>query len=165
MSTANNNYENPQIFRQKLESLKQQLPPILDDYNKYSVLYNKNPDYNEYQQSFYGIKGNLNQLNSDLFMLANNVESSTNDININLTRLNTFINIEKKNNNNLKKQLINVEGKNYATTEMIINYKEMYNNEYLKNCGLLLSIVIAGFAISKVYSSKVVNSIPIKQFK
>jgi hypothetical protein len=46
---------------------------------------------------------------------------------------------------------------------MIDNYKEMYNNGYLRNWGLLLSIILAGFAISKVYSSKIVNPIPINK--
>ena len=157
-----NNYENPEKFSQKLESLKQQLPHILDDYNKYSVLYNKNPDYNEYQQSFNRIQGNLNQLNSELFMLSNNVQSETDNINKYLNQINTLISIEKTTRTDLKKQLGNIESENNATTEMIINYKEMYNNDYLRNWGLLLSIVLAGYAISKVYSSKIVKSTPLK---
>jgi chromosome segregation ATPase len=162
MSPTVNNYENPENFNQKLESLKQQLPPILDDYNKYSVLYNKNPDYNEYQQSFDIIQGNLNQFNSEVFMLSNNVQSETDKINKYLNQLNRLISFEKTTRSDLKKQLGNVESDNNATTEMIINYKEMYNNGYLRNWGLLLSIVLAGFAISKVYSSKLVNPIPLK---
>jgi len=148
----------PQVFTQKLNLLQQQLPAILDDYNKYYVLYKKNPDYNEYQQSFNGVKGNLNQLNSELFMLANDVDSNTDEMNQLLSDLNTLISNEKNRNNYLKKQLGNIESENDASTEMIINYKQMYNNEYLKNWGLLLSIVFAGFAISKVYSSKVISA-------
>jgi hypothetical protein len=162
MSPTINNYENPEKFNQKLESLKKQLPPILDDYNVYSVLYNKNPDYNEYQQTFNRIQGNLNQLNSELFMLSNNVQSETDKMNKYLNQLNTLITIEKSKRTDLKKKLGNIESDNNATTEMIINYKEMYNNDYLRNWGLLLSVVLAGFAISKVYSSKLVNPIPLK---
>jgi hypothetical protein len=150
MSLTDNNYENPENYNQKLDSLKQQLPSILDDYNKYYVFYNKNPGYNEYQQSFDRIQGNLNQLNSELFMLSNNVQSGTDDINKYLNQLNKLITIEKTRNTNLKKQLGNVESDNNATSEMIIDYKEMYNNDYLRNWGLLLSIILAGFIISKV---------------
>ena len=81
MSPTDNNLKNPQIFSEQLETLKQQLPAILDDYNKYYVLYNTNPDYNEYQQSFTKIQGKLNQLNSQFFTLSNDVQSSTNNIN------------------------------------------------------------------------------------
>ena len=164
MAQQMNTYEDSQIATKKLDSLKKQLPPILDDYIKYYVLYNKNPDYNEYQQTFNGIKGNLNQLNSELFVLSNSVQSNTDKINEELNKLNELINAEKNKNAYLKKQLDNLESEKYATTEMIINYKEMYNIGYLRNWGLLISIFVAGFAISTVYSGKPVNAIstPIK---
>ena len=161
MSTILSDYENPQKFSQRLEILQQQLPPILDDFKKYYVFYNKNPDYNEYQQAFEGIKGNLNEFNSQVFMLSNDVQSNTNKITEMLIKLNEMIDYEKKRNKQLKKQLANIKGEKDATTEMIDNYKEMYNNEYVKNWGLLLSILLAGFAISKVYTNKVAKSIPI----
>jgi predicted nucleic acid-binding Zn-ribbon protein len=160
MYSATNKLVNPQNLTDKLNLLNQQLPSILDDYNKYFVLYNKSPDNNEYQQSFDRIQGNLNELNSQLFMLSNEVQFNTNDINKMLTELNSKITIEKNKNAKFKKELGNIENENNATTEMIINYTEMYNNGYLRNWGLLLSIVIAGFAISKVYSSKVVIPTP-----
>lgn len=162
MPTTMNKLDNPEVFTKKLNSLNEQLPSILDDYNKYYVLYNKNPDYNEYQQSFQGIKGNLNQLNSELFMLSNGVQKNTDEINKLLNELNEAIYIEKKTNSDLKKQLVNVESEKNATTEMIINYKQMYNNDYLRNWGIFLSILIAGYATSKVFSSKIVNPIPKK---
>ena len=152
-------YENPQKFSERLETLRQQLYPILDDFKKYYVFYNKNPDYNEYQQAFEGIKGNLNEFNSRVFMLSNDVQSNTNKINITLSELYDMINYEKNRNTQLKKQLGNIEGDKYATTEMIDNYKEMYNNEYVKNWGLVLSILVAGFTISKVYTNKIANPI------
>lgn len=161
MSTTISDYENPQKFSQRLEILQQQLPPILDDFKKYYVFYNKNPDYNEYQQSFESIKGNLNEFNSQVFMLSNDVQSNTNKINELLIKLNEMIDYEKKRNKQLKKQLANIEGEKDASTEMIDNYKEMYNNEYVKIWGIVLSIVLAGFVISKVYTNKVAKSIPI----
>ena len=162
MSPTDNNFKKPQIFSEQLETLKQQLPAILDDYNKYYVLYNTNPDYNEYQQSFTKIQGNLNQLNSQLFTLSNDVQSSTNNINKTLFALNDLITDEKTENGSLQKQLKNIQSDNFATSEMIINYKQIYSEGYLRNWGLLLSIIIAGFAIKKVYSTKLINPIPIK---
>jgi len=152
-------YENPQKFSEKLETLQQQLPPILDDFTKYYVFYNKNPDYNEYQQAFEGIKGNLNEFNSRVFMLLNDVQTNISNINKRLIELNSLIDYEKKRNAELKKQLRNIEEEKYATTEMIDNYKEMYNNEYVKNWGLVLSTLVAGFAISKIYTNKIATPI------
>ena len=160
MSTIISNYENPKKFSQILETLSQQLPAILDDFKKYYVFYNKNPDYNEYQQAFEGIKGNLNEFNSRVFILSNEVQSNTNKINEMLIKLNEMIDYEKKRNERLKKQLANIEGEKDASTEMIDNYKEMYNNEYTKNWGIVLSILVAGFAISKVYTNKIPKPSP-----
>ena len=66
--TEFNNYKESSIFKEKLETLNNQLPAILDDFKKYYVFYNKNPEYSEYQQMFENIKSNLTKINSDLFV-------------------------------------------------------------------------------------------------
>ena len=76
-----NNFESSTKFTQKLETLKSQLPAILADFKKYYVFFNKNPEYPEYQNSFENIKGNMNKLSSDLFILSNDVQSSTGELN------------------------------------------------------------------------------------
>jgi tRNA A37 methylthiotransferase MiaB len=42
----------PQVFLSQINTLKEKLPSILDDFKKYYVFYNKNPEYSEYQQMF-----------------------------------------------------------------------------------------------------------------
>ena len=79
--SSSNELKKPKVFSDKLDSLQNQLPPILDDYINSYVLYNANPNDIEYQQTFNGVNGNLNQLNSDLFMLSNDVQTSTDEIN------------------------------------------------------------------------------------
>jgi hypothetical protein len=68
--TNSNDFENPKIFISKLHALHEQLPHILEDFIKYYIFYNKNPDYPEYSQMFANIKGNLNTINSNLFILS-----------------------------------------------------------------------------------------------
>ena len=63
----------PQVFLSQINTLKEKLPSILDDFKKYYVFYNKNPEYNEYQQIFENIKGNLQNINSELFITTNNI--------------------------------------------------------------------------------------------
>jgi hypothetical protein len=45
-------FKNPEEIKEKIHTLQQQLPAILDDFKKYYVFYNKNPEYPEYQQMF-----------------------------------------------------------------------------------------------------------------
>ena len=155
MSTINDedisdNFKTPGIFNEKLETLNKQLPAILDDFKKYYVFFNKNPEYPEYQNAFENIKGNMNKLSSDLFMLSNDVQSSTGELNKKLFALNILIKKEKERNRQLKLRLGIVEHKNNAATELISDYKNMYSEEYLRNWALFVSILIIGLAISKI---------------
>lgn len=144
------NFKTPRVFKEKLQTLNQQLPAILDDFKKYYVFFNKNPEYPEYQNLFENIKGNLNKISSDLFILSNDIESSTNEINKKLFALNVLIQTEKERNLQLKLKLGIVEHKNNASTELISDYKNMYSEEYLRNWALFVSILITVGVISKI---------------
>jgi hypothetical protein len=145
-----NNFKTPGIFKEKLQTLNKQLPAILADFKKYYVFFNKNPEYPEYQTSFENIKGNMTKLSSDLFMLSNDVQASTDELNKKLFSLNVLIQEEKERNHELKASLGIVEHKNNAATELIYDYKNMYSEEYLRNWALFISILIIGTAISKI---------------
>lgn len=148
-----NNLPNPEQFTNNLNVLKQKISPILDDFKKYYVFYNKNPEYPEYQSMFETIKGQITQVCSDLFVLENNVIKNTDQINKALIELNILIKKERKLNRELKRKLGIAETENNAAMELIDNYKEMYDSGYLRNWGLGISILFAFTIISKVYKS------------
>ena len=75
------NFIDPEIFTQKLQTLSEQLPSILDDFKKYYVFYNKNPEYDEYKSHFDIVKNNLNAINSQIFTLSNDVQTNIDSIN------------------------------------------------------------------------------------
>ena len=147
------NYTTPEQFREKLQSLQQQLPAILEDFKKYYVFYNKNPEYDEYKQMFENMKTNLNKINSDLFVLSNNVSSNTDELNKQLIILNALIIQEKHKNRELKRKLGIVEHKSNAADEMITNFREIYESEYLRNWGLFGCIIVGGLLIKNVYTT------------
>jgi hypothetical protein len=154
-NTNDYNLKSANLFSEQLNSLQQQLPPILDDFEKYYVFYNMNPANSEYQRMFENIKKNVDSLNSQTFMLSNSVESEINSINQKLISLDTLIQKEKETNKKLQLKIGNIKEKQNSSDIMITNYKEMYDIGYLKNWGLILSIIAAGFAISKISSNKV----------
>jgi hypothetical protein len=143
----------PELFIEKVETLQQQLPPVLDDFNKYFVFYNKTPDYPEYQNMFNNIKKNLNSLGSSLFMVSNDVDSNIDNINEVFKRLDILINREKKRNRELKRKLGIVESEVSSSNEMISDFNEMYDTDYLRNWGLFLSTIVVGVSISKIFVS------------
>ena len=142
----------PELFIEKVETLQQQLPPVLDDFNKYFVFYNKTPDYPEYQNMFNNIKQNLNSLGASLFMVSNDVDANIDNINKAFKALDILINRERKRNRELKRKLGIVETEANSSKEMIQDYNEMYDDDYLRNWGLFLSTVVVGASISKIFT-------------
>ena len=69
--------------------------------------------------------------------------------------LNGLIKIEKERNKELKKKLGIEENKNSAASELIMDYKNMYESGYLRNWALLLSIFLVGYTISKIYKKPI----------
>jgi len=155
MNTENiiDNLPNPNQFTNKLDELQQKIGPILEDFKKYYVFYNKNPDYPDYQSMFNNVKGQITKVCSDLFVLENSVTADTDKINEALVALNVLIKAEKDKNRELKRKLGIAETENNAAMELIDNYKEMYDSGYLRNWGLGISILLGMAVISKVYKS------------
>jgi hypothetical protein len=149
-----NNFPEPITFSQNLEKLQSQLSPLLDEFQKYYVFLNKNPDYPEYQNMFQNVKSNLNNINSQLFSLSNDVQSNTDKLNSKLFVMDILIQRERIKNRELKRKLGIVEHKNNAASELISDYKNIYESGYLRNWALFLSILFAGITISKVFKSQ-----------
>ena len=146
-------FEKPELFTEKIQTLQEQLPPILDDFNKYFVLYNTDPNYPEFETTFNNIKQNLNTMGASLFMVSNNVDINIENINKAFKTLDILITRERRKNRELKRKLGIVEDKNNSSKELIDNYNEMYDSDYLRNWGLFLSSIVVGVSISKMFTS------------
>jgi len=143
----------PEIFTEKVETLQQKLPPILDDFNKYFVLYNKTPNYPEYENMFNNIKQNLNSLGSSLFMVSNDLDANIDNINEAFKMLDVLITKERIQNRELKRRLGIIETEVTSAKEMIHDYSEMYDTDYLRNWGLFLSTIVVGVSISRIFTT------------
>ena len=75
---------NPQAnkFDEKIKGIKNSFFSALDDFKKYYVFYNKNPEVDEYQNFFATSKGHLQGLNSDIFVVTNSIQKNIKDLNI-----------------------------------------------------------------------------------
>jgi hypothetical protein len=142
----------PEFFTERVQTLQKQLPPILDDFNKYFVLYNKTPNYPEYENMFNNIKQNLNSLGASLFMVSNDVDANIDNINKAFKALDILINRERKRNRELKRKLGIIETEANSSKEMIHDYNQMYDEDYVRNWGLFLSTVVVGVSISKLFT-------------
>jgi len=148
------NMPDPNSITNDLNTLKSQYAPVLDDFKKYYVLHNQYPDLNEYTQMFSSIKGNLQSLNSNLFTLTNNIQSSSQKQNSVMQQVNEEIKEEKILYTALKQKLNMVKNEKNGAREMSKNYTAMYNFQFFSNMTMFLGIVILGTVIYKIYKKR-----------
>ncbi len=152
-----NQFEKPQSFKEKTKTLQEQLPPILDDFNKYFVLYNKDPNNPEFENMFNNIKQNLNAISSSLFMVSNDIDVNIDNVNQTFKKLDIGLSKERKKNRELRRKLGLVEDEYNSSKALINNYNEIYDMDYVRNWGLVLSTVAVGVYISKNFNFNTMN--------
>lgn len=147
-----NKYPLSDGFREKINELQQKLPTILDDYKKYYVFFNKNPEVSEYQQMFNNIDSNMQQQNTELANIASNISKTTSEMSKDLLELNAKMEIEREKKDDLDKLLGNIENEKNGASEMIDDYTEIYNTLYLRNIAMLFGIFGCIFIARKIVS-------------
>jgi hypothetical protein len=141
-------------FNNKIKTLQEKLPAILDDFKKYYVFFNKNPTYSEYQQIYENLKDNLNTISNELITITNDVEKNTKNIGEFLLKINQSIEKEKNKNIKLKSIESNINNSYNGSRVMINEYKEMYNSNYYNNIFMFIGIIISGATLVKVFANK-----------
>ena len=140
-------------YSEKMNHLDAGINVILDEFKKFYVVAKMNPNNTEVQQQFQNIINSLAEVLSQLFKISNNVQVDIDKINKKLFELNVLITQERDKNKELKIKLGRIENTNNASSEMINNYKDMYNINYLRNWSLLLSSILCMAAIGIVYKN------------
>ena len=62
-------------FNERINNTKNSFFSVLDDYKRYYVYYNKNPEVTEFQNYYSNSKGQLRQLSKDMLLLSNNINN------------------------------------------------------------------------------------------
>lgn len=138
-------------YSTKLKELQDTFPGILDDFKKYYVFYNKNPDYSEYQRNFENAKSNLNNNIIQIFKLSNQVNLSTQIINAKLKYVNNNIEKNKENYLKLKLRIKNFKETRDTSDILIDEYVTIYNIYYLKNAAIFFGILLEFWILMKIF--------------
>jgi hypothetical protein len=85
-------------------------------------------------------------------MVSNDVDANIDNINKAFKTLDVLIANERRKNRELKRRLGIVETEANSSKEMIHDYNQMYDEDYLRNWGLFLSTVLVGVSISKMFT-------------
>ena len=148
-------FPKPDIFLTRLNTIQEQLGPILDDFNKYFVFYNMNPQISENQKMYDNIKNIIQEIYTVLLRISTDINDNVTKINTEYQELNKLIELLKERNIILKKKLGLAEDTYDGSDTMINNYKDMYNLQYLKNFSLGLGIFFSIILITKLFKGKI----------
>lgn len=147
-------FEKPEKYYTKLKYITDSTGSLLDEYTKLYVISNTNPSNREYHQQFLNIDDNVKQINSNLFSMSAQLKSNIKKLTEFIISLDNDIKSRRETKKELKRKLGIVEHKTNAASEMIDDYKEIYNERYLRNWAMGISIVSGFLVIKWMFNTK-----------
>lgn len=135
-------------YSEKITGLTEQFFSVLDDFTKYYVFYNKNPEVNEYQQIYLNNKSHLQNLNKNVFLLTNDIEKDIEKLNYVVTRLNAKLGDERDLSGEMLGLIDNLKNTTNSSSVMLDDTTSIYNKQYYSNINIFLgSVIILGLSI------------------
>ena len=142
-------------FNEQIDNIKSQFFSALDDFNKYYVYYNKNPEVNEFQNYYENSKSQLQTMSKDLFLTTNNIDKNIEDLDNEMTNISIQLENEKKINKEMSELINNLQNTQNGSEILIDDSKTKYNIQYYKNLEIFIGIlIISGFLTKLVISVK-----------
>ena len=142
-------------FNEQINNIKSQFFSALDDFTKYYVYYNKNPEVNEFQNYYANSKSQLQTMSKDLFLTTNNIDKNIEDLDNEMTNISIQLENEKKINKEMSELINNLQNTQNGSEILIDDSKTKYNIQYYKNLEIFIGIlIISGFLTKLVISVK-----------
>ena len=158
MELENDNYGDNLVktvqFKEKIHQLNGAVHLLLGEFKKLYVITKMNPNNEEYQTQYQNVINSLASILSKLFSVSNDVQVNIDNINKKLFEFDILIKREIEKNKELKKKLGIVENKGNAASEMISDFRDIYDKRYLRNWSLLLSSIVCFVAIGTIYKKQ-----------
>ena len=145
-------------FNEKINNINAQFFSALDDFKKYYVYYNKNPEVTEFQNYYANSKGQLQSLSKELVTTTNNINKSIESLDAEMSSNAIQLEREKKRNKELTKLVFNLENTQNGSEILIDDTKLNYNIQYYKNWELIAGILVTGIMLGRWFSVKKLNA-------
>jgi hypothetical protein len=140
-----------QQFDEKINNIEKQFFSALDDFKKYYVYYNKNPEVNEFQNYFLNSKSQLQSMSKDLFLTTNDISKNIEILDNQMKDTPVKLNDEKKIYDELMNTLGNLQNTKDGSEILINDSKEEYNKQYYYNFELIGGILIVGVILGTFF--------------
>lgn len=138
-------------FAEKINTLKMQFFSALDDFKKYYVFFNKNPEVDEYQNYYANSKGQLQTMSREVFLTTNGIDKMIENLNSQMSTIADEIRREKELNIILTQKLKHLQNTENGSEILVDDSKTEYNIQYYKNWEMYFGVVMVVTLIYKVY--------------
>ena len=142
-------------FNEQINNIKSQFFSALDDFTKYYVYYNKNPEVNEFQNYYVNSKSQLQTMSKDLFLTTNNIDKNIEDLDNKMLNISIQLEKEKKLNKEMSELINNLQNTQNGSEILIDDSKTKYNIQYYKNVEIFIGILILSGLLTKLVIKKV----------
>ena len=159
--TENNQTKDKQLmgqakqFDEQINDIKTRFFSALDDFKKYYVYYNKNPEVDEFQSYYANSKGQLQSMSKELFMTTNNIDKNIDNLDNEMSEISIKLSNEKKLNKELLVLLTNLKNTQNGSETLIDDSKKEYNMQYYTNVEIFIGILIIGGILGTLFKQKV----------
>ena len=138
-------------FHEKIKTLRMQFFSALDDFKKYYVFFNKNPEVDEFQNYYANSKGQLQTMSRDIFLTTNGIDKMIEKLNNQMSTIVDEINREKELNVVLTQKLKHLQNTENGSEILVDDSKTEYNIQYYKNWEMYFGVVMVITLIFKIY--------------
>ena len=142
-------------FNEQINNIKSQFFSALDDFTKYYVYYNKNPEVNEFQNYYANSKSQLQTMSKDLFLTTNNIDKNIENLDNEMLQISIKLENEKKLNKEMSELINNLQNTQNGSEILIDDSKTKYNIQYYKNVEIFIGILILSGLLTKLVIKKV----------
>lgn len=129
-------------YDEQIKSKESSFLSALDDFKKYYVYYNKNPEVEDYNTNFLNAKEQLQSLSSSVFEITNNIQRKIDEKNKAIDGIAGKLNAEREISTKLENIIKSLNGVKAGSSIMIDDSKNEYRFQFYKNTELFIGIVL-----------------------
>lgn len=148
-----------QSFKDKINTTNDRFFSALDDFKKYYVYYNKNPEVDEFQNYYTNSRGQLQTLNRELFLTTNDIGKTMEFLDEKVTTIALKLAAEKKKNIELTKLLPNIKNTQNGSEILVNDSKSLYSTQYANNVEIFIGIVVVAIMLGTLFKTKLVATV------
>jgi midasin (ATPase involved in ribosome maturation) len=138
-------------FNDQINNIKTQFFSALDDFKKYYVYFNKNPEVNEFQNFYANSKGQLQTMSRQLFLTSNNIDKMIEELDQRVSSVSVKLEEEEELYKKLMELTQNLDNTQDGSQILIDDSKKKYNIQYYKNVEMFIGILIVIGLLSKLF--------------